>query len=100
MNPISVIWIVIICIAGLLPTSPLGVPWDDQWDANYANYAPLVLGVVIGRRRARLVEGAQSHFTGQVRNIDEPVARSSRRSPTTRPTIRQPATRLRNVSVG
>ena len=48
MNPISVIWVAIICTAGLLPTSPLGVPWDDQWDANYANYAPLVLLVVIG----------------------------------------------------
>ena len=32
MNPISVIWVAIICTAGLLPTSPLGVPWDDQWD--------------------------------------------------------------------
>ena len=73
MNPISVIWVTIICIAGLLPTSPLGVPWDDQWDANYANYAPLVLLVVIGGAALGWLK-ARSHFTGQVRNIDVPVA--------------------------
>ena len=73
MNPISFIWIVIICIAGLLPTSPLGVPWDDQWDATYANYAPLVLLVIIGGAAIGWLK-ARGHFTGQVRNIDVPVA--------------------------
>jgi amino acid transporter len=73
MNPISIVWIAIICTAGLLPTSTLGVPWDDTWDRTYANYAPLVLGVLfiaisIGWLKAR------SHFTGQERNIDAPVA--------------------------
>ena len=73
MAPISIIWITIICIAGLLPTSPLGVPWDDQWDRTYANYAPLVLGVLfIGVALGWLK--ARSHFTGQERNIDAPVA--------------------------
>jgi undecaprenyl pyrophosphate phosphatase UppP len=73
MNPISFIWVVIICTAGLLPTSPLGVPWDDQWDASYANYAPLVLLVIIGGAWIGWIR-AKSHFTGQVRNIDVPVA--------------------------
>ncbi len=73
MNPIGFVWIVIICIAGLLPTSPLGVPWDDQWDATYANYAPLVLLVVIGGAALGWIK-ARGHFTGQVRNIDAPVA--------------------------
>ena len=71
MNPIAVIWIAFICFIGLMPTSPLGVPWDDQWDANYANYAPVVIGLVIlfvglGWRRAK------SHFTGQHRTVDDP----------------------------
>jgi amino acid transporter len=73
MNPIAVIWVAIICTAGLLPTSPLGVPWDDQWDANYANYAPLVLLVVIGGAWIGWSR-AKNHFTGQERNIDVPVA--------------------------
>ena len=47
------------------------MPWDDQWDANYANYAPVVIGVSVlgiwlGWRRAK------SHFTGQERTIDDP----------------------------
>jgi protein-S-isoprenylcysteine O-methyltransferase Ste14 len=73
MAPISVIWVTIICIAGLLPTSPLGVPWDDQWDANYANYAPLVLLIVIGGAALGWLK-ARRTFTGQVRNIEAPVA--------------------------
>ena len=32
-EPDRVIWVAIICIAGLLPSSPPAVPWDDQWDA-------------------------------------------------------------------
>ncbi len=73
MNPIAVIWVAIICTAGLLPTSPLGVPWDDTFDRSYVNYSPIVLGVLVigvalGWRRAK------SHFTGQERNIDAPVA--------------------------
>ncbi|MDX6583292.1 MAG: hypothetical protein QOI10_2476 [Solirubrobacterales bacterium] len=73
MAPISVIWVAIICTAGLLPTSPLGVPWDDQWDANYANYAPLVLLIVIGGAALGWLK-ARRTFTGQVRNIEAPVA--------------------------
>ena len=73
MNPISVVWVIIICTAGLLPTSPLGVPWDSTFDWTYVNYAPLVvgallIGVLLGWQKAK------SHFTGQERNIDAPVA--------------------------
>jgi amino acid transporter len=69
MAPISVIWIAIICTAGLLPTNNLGVPWLDGFDWTYVNYAPLILVpmtilVALGWRRAR------GHFTGQVRTID------------------------------
>ena len=53
MNPIAVVWVAIITTAGLLPTRPLGVPWDDAWDTHSANYAPMVLLVVIAARRAR-----------------------------------------------
>jgi amino acid transporter len=71
MNPISIIWIAFICTIGLLPASNLGVPWDDAFDATYANYAPVVLGVVIlgaaiGWTRVK------GHFTGQERTVDDP----------------------------
>jgi amino acid transporter len=73
MNPISVIWVAIICTAGLLPTSPLGVPWDDTFDWNYVNYAPIVLLVVIGGAALGWLKARHS-FTGQVRQIAVPVA--------------------------
>ena len=50
------------------------MPWDDQWDANYANYAPIVLLVVVIGGAALGWLKARHHFTGQVRNIDVPVA--------------------------
>jgi amino acid transporter len=73
MNPISFVWVTLICIVGLLPTVPVGVPWNDGFDWTYVNYAPIVLGVVffgalLGWIRAR------HHFTGQERNIDTPLA--------------------------
>jgi hypothetical protein len=81
MNPISFIWIAIICTAGLLPTSPLGVPWDDTFDWTYVNYAPLVLLVVIGGAALGWLK-ARHWFTGQVRNIDAPVAEDFASRPT------------------
>jgi amino acid transporter len=74
MNPISFVWVAFICIVGMLPTSPLGVPWDSTFDWTYVNYAPIVIAVVfvgawLGWLRAR------HHFTGQHRTIDEPDAR-------------------------
>jgi amino acid transporter len=71
MNPISVIWVTIICIAALLPTSPAGVPWMTGFNWTYVNYAPLVLLVVfVGAWLGWL--RAKGHFTGQHRTIDDP----------------------------
>jgi len=69
MNPIAVIWVTFICLVGLLPTVPIGVPWNSGFDWTYVNYAPIVLalvffGALFGWIRAR------GHFTGQERNIE------------------------------
>jgi amino acid transporter len=79
MNPISFIWVAIICIVGILPTYPTGVPWNDGFTWTDVNYAPIVLlavfiGTALGWMRAR------SHFTGQHRTIDEPDAREAVKS--------------------
>ena len=70
MNPISVIWVLIICTVGLLPTNNLGVPWLDGFDWTYVNYAPIVLAVVIGLAALGWIK-ARSYFTGQVRTVSE-----------------------------
>jgi hypothetical protein len=73
MNPIAVIWVAFICTVGLLPTTPIGVPWNEGFDWTYVNYAPIVLAVVFVGALLGWIR-AKSHFTGQVRNIDQPVA--------------------------
>jgi amino acid transporter len=70
MNPISVVWVLIICTVGLLPTNNLGVPWLDGFDWTYVNYAPIVLFAVIGAAALGWIR-ARHHFTGQVRTVEE-----------------------------
>jgi hypothetical protein len=65
MNPIAVVWVAIMTIAGLLPTTPAAVPWDDAWDIHSANYAPLALLVVIAWATIVWFAGARKTFTGQ-----------------------------------
>ena len=50
-----------------------GGPWDDAFDRTYVNYAPIVLGVLLIAVSLGWLK-ARSHFTGQERNIDAPVA--------------------------
>jgi amino acid transporter len=73
MNPISFIWVALICTVGLLPVSNLGVPWLDGFDWASVNYAPLVLLVVIGGAALGWIR-ARGSFTGQVRTVDDPNA--------------------------
>jgi undecaprenyl pyrophosphate phosphatase UppP len=47
MNPIAVIWVAIVTVVFILPTTPAGVPWNDEFDTKFVNYAPVVTGAVI-----------------------------------------------------
>jgi len=44
IDPLAIAWIVLICILFILPIAPAGVPWDDAFDWNVVNYAPLTVG--------------------------------------------------------
>jgi len=44
IDPLALVWIVLICILFILPIAPAGVPWDDAFDWNVVNYAPLTVG--------------------------------------------------------
>ncbi|MFN8216627.1 MAG: amino acid permease [Solirubrobacterales bacterium] len=65
MNPIAVIWVVIMTIAGMLPTVVEAVPWNSSWDVHAANYAPLALLAVILWSVGLWFAGARRTFTGQ-----------------------------------
>jgi hypothetical protein len=71
MNPIAVIEVAIVCVVFSLPTNPGGVPWNDAFDWNLVNYAPLVTGglfIVVG---IWWLISAKRTFTGPRHTIAE-----------------------------
>jgi amino acid transporter len=47
INPIAVVWIVIITVLFLMPTVPSAIPWHSDFNWNVVNYAPLTVGGVL-----------------------------------------------------
>jgi amino acid transporter len=71
MNPFAVIWVAIITVIFILPTTPAGVPWNDSFDWNAVNYAPLVTGGVILAVGIWWLVSAKRTFTGPKHTISE-----------------------------
>jgi hypothetical protein len=44
INPIAILWVVVISVVFMLPTSPGGMPWRNGFDWNLVNYAPITIG--------------------------------------------------------
>jgi amino acid transporter len=57
-------WVAIITVIFILPTTPAGVPWNDSFDWNAVNYAPLVTGGVILAVGIWWLVSAKNTFTG------------------------------------
>jgi amino acid transporter len=82
MNLFATIWVGIITIIFCLPFTPAAVPWNTagpdggpgkfSWEA--LNYAPLMVGVVLLGAWIAWMVSARKWFTGQVREVDAPVA--------------------------
>src|SRR3954453_1267105 len=47
MNPFATVWVAIITVIFILPTVPAGMPWKDEFDWKFVNYAPIVTGGVM-----------------------------------------------------
>jgi amino acid transporter len=71
LNIIAMAWVAFITVLFLLPTNPGGIPWNDEWDKNLANYAPLVVGVVTIAITIWWHVSAKNWFKGPIRNVDE-----------------------------
>src|SRR3954452_1880343 len=67
----AVIWIAFICLLFLMPTAAAGVPWRDEWDWNFANYAPATVGGALVLFGGWWVVSAHNWFTGPRRQGDE-----------------------------
>ncbi len=71
MNPFSVVWVALITIIFILPTTPAGVPFSDDFQWKAVNYAPLVTGGVLLAVGLWWVLGAKKTFTGPRHTISE-----------------------------
>jgi hypothetical protein len=67
ISPISVIWILFVCVLFLLPVSPNGVPGAESFDWAVVNYAPITVGAVLLLVGAWYLLSARKWFTGPVR---------------------------------
>lgn len=71
MNPLATVWVAIITVIFILPTTPAGVPWRDEFDWNAVNYAPLVTGGLTLAITLWWFLGAKNTFTGPRHTIAE-----------------------------
>jgi hypothetical protein len=70
VNPAAFIWVAICVVIFILPQAPAGVPWRDEFDWKYVNYAPIMVGglfVIVG---IWWLVRAKHTFTGPIRNIE------------------------------
>jgi amino acid transporter len=71
MNPFATIWVAIITVIFILPTTPAGVPWRDEFTWSSVNYAPLITGAVILAVGIWWLVSAKHTFTGPRHTISE-----------------------------
>ncbi len=69
MNPIATVWVAIITVIFILPTTPAGVPWRDEFTWSAVNYAPLVTGGVILAVGIWWLVSAKNTFTGPKQTV-------------------------------
>jgi amino acid transporter len=74
MNPIAVIEIVIMSIVGLLPTSYVGIWWNQGFAWKYVNYAIIVVPVALVVLTIYWHMSVKHWFTGPKHTIDPDVA--------------------------
>ncbi len=69
VNPAAVIWVIICVIIFSLPQAPIGVPWNEEFDIKYLNYAPVTVAFVIIAVGLWWLISARHSFTGPVKQI-------------------------------
>ena len=73
MNPIAVVEIVIMSVVGILPTSSVGIWWNDGFAWKYVNYAIVVVPVALVALTIYWEVSVKHWFTGPKHTIDEAV---------------------------
>ncbi|MDA0162883.1 amino acid permease [Solirubrobacter ginsenosidimutans] len=70
INPAAIIWVAICVIIFCLPFTPAAVPWRDEFDWKYVNYAPITVGAVLLIVGIWWAVRAKHTFTGPVRTVE------------------------------
>ncbi len=73
MNLLAVIEIVVVGLFLMMPTSPFGAPWRDEFDWAAVNYAPIMVLAVLLLLLLWWQVSAKKWFKGPVNTIDEDV---------------------------
>jgi hypothetical protein len=66
----AIIWVGICVIIFCLPFTPAAVPWRDEFDLKYFNYAPVTVGAVLLIVGLWWLISARKTFTGPVRAVE------------------------------
>ena len=74
MGWIAVIEIIVISLYFIMPITPTGVPWNEDFTWLSVNYAPLAIGGVLLLVGLWWLLSAHKWFTGPVRTVDEPAS--------------------------
>jgi amino acid transporter len=70
INPAAIIWVAICVVIFCLPFTPAAVPWRDEFDWKYVNYAPITVGAVLLIVGVWWTVSAKHTFKGPVRTVE------------------------------
>src|SRR5689334_6197718 len=70
VSPLAVAWIAFICVVGLLPVSPGGIPGTSRFNWEVVNFSPLTVGAALVLFGGWYLLSARRWFTGPVREAD------------------------------
>jgi amino acid transporter len=73
ISPLAVAWIAFICIVGILPVSPNGIPGAEEFDWTLVNYSPITVGAALILFGGWYLVSARKWFKGPVRETDTEI---------------------------
>ena len=71
ISPLAVAWIAFICVVGVLPVSPHGIPGAAQFRWDVVNFSPVTVGAALVLFGGWYLLSARRWFTGPVRETGD-----------------------------
>jgi amino acid transporter len=70
INPAAIVWVAICVVIFCLPFTPAAVPWRDEFDWRYVNYAPVTVGALLLIVGVWWAVRAKHTFKGPIRTVE------------------------------